>query len=199
MKGDIKLKYKKKIYFSVFLPIISYGSEIWLDEIKKKKTYKKKLDKLQRSIILAVTGAYKTTNNIKLLKLIKINCICEEIEIKQRVKNVENKREEKLKLRMCYLDKKESFDRCIDYDIDNTKSKYLIWCISRNGPFKSFMKKIGIVDNDWCRYCHCVPETPVHLINECFKINLIKDNQVNPENLADFLIKKLLKDKQLVN
>ena len=88
---DIELYRKLQIYYAVFIPTILYGSEIWYNNIKNKKTYVKELNSVQRKIALALTGSYKTVNNEKLLDLIKICRLNEEAEIKNIFLNINKK------------------------------------------------------------------------------------------------------------
>lgn len=146
-----------------------------------------------------ITGAYKSTNNEKLLKLIGELSIDEELILKDALSEVgkESRKTIKEKMKDLYLKEMKSFDHSAT-DLQKCPAKYSIWCISGNGPFKSHLCKLGIVDNDWCRYCKMVPETPIHLLYECsmFKINIklsekAEEIEFNCENLC----KKLIRDR----
>ena len=200
MNKETKIKYKKKIYYNVFLPMISYASEIWFKEMKTKKTYLNELEKMQRLIVRAITGCYKSTSKEKLLELLKINTIEEELTIKDATLEVDKdqRKEVKDELRKLYLKEKKSFG--FDLNIDETSSRYMIWCISTHGPFREYLNKRKLVENEWCRFCKMVPETVIHLVNECEYIKLenlklleYEVNEDNLEKLVNELIKKLMK------
>lgn len=71
--------------------------------------------------------------------------------------------------------------------------------MSKNGPFKCYLKKIKITDNEWYRYCYTIPEIPVHLIYKCNHLNLELKENYNLEEISKCLIKKLIRDKELIN
>lgn len=50
-------------------------------KVVKKKTYMNKLNTMQRKILNALTGVYRTVNTEKLLKLLKIYSLEEELII----------------------------------------------------------------------------------------------------------------------
>lgn len=96
-----------------------------------------------------------------------------------------------------YLEEKDSYG---DYgDLSEIKSKYVFWCISNHGPFRSYLFKMNLKDNNICRYCKVAEETSLHLISCENLLNLIdivntEDQIYNLETNASLIIKKLLKD-----
>lgn len=167
---NIKLSYKLKIYFSIFLPTIMYASEVWYQDIFLKKTYLKKLDKLQRKVLNIVTGAYRSTNTEKLLELLKLCRLTEELEIKDKLQSFDKKlkKQNKNLLRNQMIRFKRSFNFCLD--IRNSTLKHTIWIISGHGPFRNYLFRIKKVNCQFCRFCKFVPETGNHLLYECREI-----------------------------
>ena len=133
-------------------------------------------------MVVAITGCYRTTANEKLLRLLRLNRLDEELMIKNAVADLNraSRHEVRETMRRAYLDEKSngySFD-CED-DLDEIDPKYVIWCASKHGPFKTYLKRMNLAENDWCRYCHSVPETPIHLVSECDRFGFSLDTPTN--------------------
>lgn len=69
---------------NVFLPIVTYAVSVWFDNVKESATKINKLGRIQRKIVNAITGAYVNTNSEKLLKLLNICFVDQELEIETR-------------------------------------------------------------------------------------------------------------------
>lgn len=95
-----------------------------------------------------------------------------------------------------YQEEKEDLG---DYEIDDCGSRFVFWCISEHGPFRAYLFKMKLSDNEWCRYCGAYPETAIHLANECEAIDLTvsesyEESKSALERKSNALIKKLKTD-----
>lgn len=122
MNGNIKFRYKLKLYHSLFMSKICYASQIWFNEVSSKKTYRQRLSRVQRKIMLAITGAYwyRSTSNIKLLNLLMLNDIKEELIIRRDTNELvkEIRKEARSELSRMYLESREGtefFDDISDF------------------------------------------------------------------------------------
>ena len=63
--GHYKIPIKTiKLYYKVIIiPIISYGASVWSHRLLQNKALAAKIDRVQRKILLRMTGAYKTAPN----------------------------------------------------------------------------------------------------------------------------------------
>ena len=76
--SQLTMASKQTIYKTVYLPTILYLSEIWASDLNK--TQMERLCKMQRKYLLAMSGAYQSTNRVKLINLLQTLSIEEEIE-----------------------------------------------------------------------------------------------------------------------
>ena len=81
LNGNINMGRKMKLYFSVFIPNITYGHPVWYNSTYKKKTYLNDLNQIQNNILRAITGCYKNTNINKLLEIMKVIKLTDEMNI----------------------------------------------------------------------------------------------------------------------
>ena len=194
MSQHIRLSDKLKLYNSAFLQTVGYAADVWLEQSKKKPTYTKLLNSLQHRFITAMTGAYRCTNRQRLLKLIGIPEITEDLELmrEKRQLELENRRE--------YVELRRSemtaglpgFEQSYD-DVGNITHRYVIWCITNTGPFRSTLNKIGLADDPSCRFCGFENESSYHLLRDCECISHLYTN-LHPEQSAINLVKHLLKN-----
>ena len=199
---DTHLYRKLNIYSKVFLPKLMYASEVWYTDLKDKKTYVSKLNRLQRRIINTLTGAYRSTCTEKLYELIGVCELSEELYVKEQLKSVERERRKsiKIELKNNLLECKKSYN--FDLDVVASKSRFVIWWISNRGPFRDFLNRIKIPNVErWCRYCYSFPETSYHLLFECEQMcdrtNLDSKTFTNIVEFEKFCInytKKLFRD-----
>ena len=145
-----------------------YASDVWLKTVKTKSTYVNQLNWIQHRFITAATGAYRCTSRLKLLKLIGLPELVDELDL------VKEKRQLELPDRREFVDmrRREMVERLPGFEqyYDNPGAithRYTIWCISNTGPFRAFLHKIGLADEPSCRYCGHDSETSYHLVNEC--------------------------------
>jgi hypothetical protein len=201
LKTDLELKYKKRIYYSVFLPTILYGSKIWFEKIEAKTTYLNKIRILQNRIIKNLTRVYKCTETRILFKLFKIVDVVDEIKIHLEIAEIakDDRKNFKNNKREILLNKINiSFENLqYNFNIEECRHRYTLWCLTGTGPFKSFLFKINRALDDNCRYCYYEIETAQHLLYECNKyINL---EFVNFEQKCIYIVSDLFKNKYLVD
>ena len=199
LSEDVKLEKKLKIYNAVVLPSLMYASEVWYEDIKSKTTYLDQLNQIQRKVLVTITRTYNSTNTQKLLNLINLCSLSEELLIKQNAINLskEARPEFKKTNRTMYIKEKPTFH--FPLDITQSRTKSIFYIITNKGPFRQFLKNIKKVDNEFCRYCRCVPETAIHLLIECEWFDDAREtcdfNKITDfERLTNFIIKKLYID-----
>lgn len=95
------------IYKAVYLPRILYGAEFWYPRIKKKSMLKKKMCSAQRQVLLAITGAYRTTSTPALQVLAGVPPL--DIEIKRHI-NIKNRMDRDIANRTCEADWQKEWD-----------------------------------------------------------------------------------------
>lgn len=174
-----------------------YASEVWSKDVKDSTSVSNKLSAHQRKVINALIGAYKTTNSEKLLELLGLCSLTEEISIVSKINDQDKSIRETIResLRNELWNKKDSFG--FQLNIGLIKHRYAVWFISGVGPFRDYLFKTKKPDNPWCRYCYFYPETSVHLLYEC---ELIDREGWNLDDVKDFecrcinLVGKLFKD-----
>ena len=194
MKKDLSFNYKRKLYFSVYLPIMLYEYEIWSNILLKKSTYVDKLARIQRKFLIASTGCYRTVNNEKLLNLTNINRIDKEIEIIKLTKMYQkNERKQILKTERENRIKVLGSYKC-NGEVNEIRSRFSFWCITETGPFKYYLYKIKKSEDIFCRFCGFGVETAEHLLFECRSINILLNNTFTTKQLDEcskILIEKL--------
>ena len=69
-----------------------------------------------------------------------------------------------------------------------------IWCITGCGPFKSYLFKMKLADDDVCRFCYLNIETSKHLMFECdyLKDKILLRNDFDGINF-EIIVRKLMK------
>ena len=168
LSSEVKLIFKKKLYFSVFVPTILYAHRIWYPDICSKSTYTHRLQIMQRKFLKSLVHAYKCTSTDKLLKILHIVDILEEINIFDESLELEKH------MRKDY--KNETRDKWLanvnvtlpeELNTDTITHRFTIWCLTDTGPFRAFLYKIGKAENPNCRYCATDNETPTHLLLTC--------------------------------
>ena len=171
--GTIRLKEKIRLYKQVFEPMITYGYEIWFEEIRRKTTYVDRIIMLQRRVLRAITGAYKNVSTVKLFELTGVLPIETEMRIRSETRKIgrAERAGRRHELRMRWKNGRESvFEFSPNFEINEIRNRESIWCMTETGPFRRFLKKIGKLDDDTCRLCGLSAETAQHLLYECGRI-----------------------------
>ena len=86
-----------------------------------------------------------------------------EIETRSRELDKSELRKYKTKERKVVLDGMDSYAIPRNFEFGEVSSKDVFWVISSKGSFKTYLKLIGVVDDEWCRYCGLKREDSVHL------------------------------------
>ena len=84
-KQELELQEKMKLYNNVFLPTITCAYDVWFNQIKCKKTHLNFLRKIKIKFVKAMTCVYKQTSNFKLLRLVSLVDIVDEVMITKRL------------------------------------------------------------------------------------------------------------------
>ena len=140
---------------------------------------------MQRKAVFALTNAYSTTNNLKLLDLTKILEINEGVKCQAECKW--KTMEEKRAIRAEFLRRQrertiaqfgETYEAPFDRDeIGKIKRREAFWCVTGHGPFKTHLQRFDKNREVKCRFCGLVDETPAHLLHDCahFETNLARE------------------------
>ena len=160
-KRDLKLKYRRTLYLQVCLPAILYGYKIWSKNLREYQ--KRKLTSVQRQILIALTGAYRTTSSFKLQNVMGVLDISEEIRFKR-----ENEAKSSDEKKINYKERLREESKELYDELEESETKELIWFVVNHGPFRTYLKRFGLDSNETCRLCgHRCLETPEHLLREC--------------------------------
>ena len=187
MQTDLEWRFKRRLYFSVFLPTMTYASAAWFREIENKVTLLDKLKRIQRRFIVAASGAYKCTSAIRLMKLLGVTDVVDELNTlsEARESGMRESKQFRHRRRTETIERMESFGIDLqNFDADRIENKHVIWCVSNCGPFKWFLHKIGKANDKQCRYCGETDETPGHLLFECEaqSVRLLNESEMKEIN-----------------
>ena len=169
-RGVLNLRDKLKLYRQVFLPMLTYGHEVWFKAIEEKKTLMESIGKCQRRILRAITGAYRCASTAKLLEITGELPIDVELKITEEANKLprEERTAKREELRRGWRSGQETHYQLSEkFDTGQIKSKETVWCLTETGPFKRFLKKIGKADDEGCRRCGGAVESAQHLLFEC--------------------------------
>lgn len=149
-----------------------------------------------------MTKLYKITPNDKILELLNVVDIMDELRLLNESYSLEKckrkgfKNEERNKI---LKSNKKSYYNEYRNLIDSSISRYTLWCMTEIGPFKSTLLKMNLVSNDLCRYCCSDIENIEHLYFYCKKFNKeIDKSEKIIEKKCIYIIKTLMKDKNLI-
>lgn len=174
MNKNLSLEKRRILYNQVCLPIIDYCSSVWYKELVY-KYQKDKLNRIQRSSILQLTGAYRTSGNVNLLNLFGVLDINTKLEIDE--KHVKANRKVEYKLALENQGYREEFEL-----LDKTTSKEIIWFKLNHGPFKQYLRRLNLANDSECRFCNLGDETADHLLFECVHFKELRV-KLNCENI----------------
>ena len=181
-RGILKVKDKLRLYKQVFLPMMIYGHEIWFEEIRNKSMYIDRINRLQRRILRAIVGAYKNVNTDKMLELTGVLPIDDELKILNDTKalsKLERSAKRAESRRRMLNERQQYYDLSENFEIEQTRKRESVWCLTETGPFRKYLTKIGKEDDDSCRLCGGPAETAQHLLYECDNSEFILQNDYN--------------------
>ena len=138
------MRFRLRLYYSVFLPMLSYSASVWCPEIANKITYTQSLTRLQRKILVSLTGVYKTTSHRVLQKLLNIADVNVELEtiVKQQSSQLD-KRELKIFERTNHLNRLPDYGfEAFRHQIESSRHRYFLRCLSNTGPFLDYLHTI---------------------------------------------------------
>ena len=154
------------LYNQLMVPIVSYGSKVWYEDIKFK--YQRKLiEGFQRKTLLSLSKAYRTTSTVKLKSLFRVIDLNKQIEFLEYDSGT---RESKIKEELVACD--------LNVNYGQVRCKELIWFIVDHGPFRSYLFRFNLADDDTCRFCLEDVESPSHLLFSCCKFDRFPSNNV---------------------
>ena len=190
-KASLTLENRIIIYKQIYLTSVLYVQEVWF---KYLVNYQKvKLRKLQRDFLLALTRAYTKTNNFKLLNILGVLSVDDEIVYLNESKNKSEEEKSALKDNLLAVQ-----ERLTEFDISfdkrllrDSKRKEVIWFLTGHGPFKSSISNV----NNICRFCNLFEENPYHLIFTCsfFKSPFLLDNLYNANiNVLEDFVRRIV-------
>ena len=170
LAGGLELSSKVTIYKQLYLPTLLHGHVIWAAALNGRQ--RDQLKSLQRKAILAMTGAFSTTNNSKLLDLIGLLEVNEEIACLSECRELEEESRKKIRSdRLAAQRERLQGDR---YEplfneqlIMKIRRKETIWFLTGHGPFATHSIRFNKNELTNCRLCRLVDETPRHLLFDC--------------------------------
>ena len=181
LTGNLDLNNKMTIYRQVYLTTLLYCHEIWAAALNNRQ--KDQLKSLQRKTILAMTGAFSSTNNSKLLDLIGVLEVNEEIAYQNEIKGEDHETRKRIKAdRLAAQRERLQGDR---YEpmfneelVRKIRRKETFWFLTGHGPFATYSVRFNKNETTNCRLCRLVDETPRHLLHDCasFKENVERNS-----------------------
>ena len=181
--------------------MLTYGFQIWYEDIREKKSYLAELRKMQRKILIALTRVYKRTSHQRLLKVLDLPDIESELEILLKAdrlecdeKRVFKKREREISVNQIDVCSYEDYRD----EIESSRHRYTLWCLTETGPFANYLNVIfpNHCHSKICRYCQEHNETAEHLLFDCKLIQpqLKGDLETN----CHLLVNKLIREQNFV-
>lgn len=166
---------------------------------------------MQRKFLLSVSGAYRTTSDYKLYKILNVLPLDLEIQMfleKQNIKKTapntltktyKDKLNELYKRRL--LDEAGQIDFKINVIIEQSNfikflTPEIVQLLTGHGPFGDYLTKLKLIENDICTICKSEKETVEHLTLRC-KEKLLEKLEINTENIVHLQTKTKQLLKQL--
>ena len=168
MVGGMKLKHRMTLYNQLYLSTMLYCSDVWGNSLNP--TQRDTVHSLQRNAVLALAGAYPSTNNVKLLNLLGILGLADEITLRQQTRELDAA-ERKLKRREMVA--RRSLNGAYgggflpNMDLNETTSKEIFHFVTGHGPFVSHSRRFNPELPEQCRFCGVFEESPEHLLFYC--------------------------------
>jgi hypothetical protein len=164
--------------------ILLFGAEIWNDTVKIEK-YKKLLGKAQRKLLVRICSAYRTTSTSALQVIsgtIPIHLLAQErgriyvrggirkeVKDEERLRTLEDwQREWEENVTVAQWTKHLIPDVRTWYNCKHRLSNYyLSQILGGHGCFRTYLKRIGKIDDENCLYCGNIADTVPHTVFGC--------------------------------
>ena len=116
-------------------------------------------------MVLAMTGAFRTTNTVKLLDLLGILDIEREVKYLTECRDPDADRE---KIKKKHLDdQRPAGAYASPFEVKQLRRKESIWFITKHGPFRYQLVRTGGKGPSVCRFCIRRLEDADHLFSDC--------------------------------
>lgn len=165
LTGGLTISQKMIIYKQIWLPSVLYGRGVWFEKLPG--YLRSRLHSVQRQMVLAMTGAFRTTNTAKLLNLLDILDVKREVQCLTECRKSE---EDPKKIRQRYLEEQRSCTLggySLPFDIAQLRRKEPFWFITKHGPFRHHLAKMNKKRPSVCRFCVRRLEDADHLLHDC--------------------------------
>ena len=166
MVGSMQLRHRMTLYNQLYLSTMLYCSDVWGDSLKQHQ--KDKLHTLQRNAILSITGAYPSTNNSKLLDLLGLLEINDEIEFRSQTTHMDSleRRQKRAELIAEHVHQ-EPYGTSFRCRLGESIGREVFCFLTGHGPFVSHSRRFDHHLPENCRFCGLFVETADHLLLHC--------------------------------
>lgn len=166
LAGGLELRHRLSLYNQLYLSTMLYGSDVWGPQLTE--TQKNNLRSMQRKAILSLTGAYASTNSDKLLNLLGLLEINEEIEFRLDTRALDStERKEQRTARIAERRLNGPQYDLLDCNLSESTSREIFFFATAHGPFLSLSHRFNNEVPLNCRFCGIFEETAEHLLLFC--------------------------------
>ena len=161
------------------------------------QTQKDKLHSLQRSAILSITGAYSSTSNRKLLDLLGLLEINEEIPLRRQTKDLGSSERKKMRKELIAERRREGEAYGFECRLEESVGREIFFFLTGHGPFVSHYRRY---DNELptnCRFCGVFEESAEHLLLHCSAfgdLEMSRETEMTAiESKCGYIVKRISK------
>ena len=164
------------LYNQLYLSTILYCSDVWgqMNQLQRNR-----LHTTQRSAVLSVTGAYPSTGNSKLLNLLGLLEVNEEIEFREQTKALDS--DERKRKRLERIEERrqegEQYGASFECRLGESVSREIFFFLTGHGPFVSHSRRYNDELAVNCRFCGIFEESLEHLLLHCAAFESLEINQ----------------------
>ena len=167
MSPEMSVGDKRIIYNQVFISIVGYAAKVWFSDLKYKYQLEA-INRMQRKMLLCLSGAYRTSSSVKLRRLFQVIELDKNLDL------------------LCKFDKEERMKRYeeelmrngSDVDYSEVRRKELIWFVIGHAPCLAYLKRFHLAEDDICRFCAMEIEDPEHLLFNCTEFKDLKNSNL---------------------
>ncbi|KAF7488501.1 Putative protein in type-1 R1DM retrotransposable element [Sarcoptes scabiei] len=172
---------RQNLYKGLIRPVMTYGSEIWADQINKKQF--SKLESLQHQILRNSIMAFRTVSKPCVTSLTKVETLQTNIKIKNtkflhrnRIATLDTidisqfaKQTRKSELDSIFQSTNPNFRLFFSQDIPKFihTNFYTTQFFTGHGPFREYLSRLHITDNSDCSCSNGILQNPQHLLLDC--------------------------------